>query len=72
MLLDPGDLQFGFVEETAVSELDLPCRPSCCELQLVLEHLACPVNSGADDAEVLDLALEARGFERPVSDQQKP
>jgi hypothetical protein len=52
MFLDPGDLQLGFVEETAVSELDLPCRPSCCELRLVVEHLACPVNSGVNDAEV--------------------
>src|SRR5206468_1151014 len=52
VLLNPGDLQLGFVEETAASELDLPCRPACCELQLVLEHLACPINSGVDDAEV--------------------
>src|SRR4051812_45104626 len=27
VLLDPGDLKLGFVEETAVSELDLPCHP---------------------------------------------
>lgn len=40
ILLDPGDLGRGLVEEPAASELDLPLRTSGGKLQLVLEELA--------------------------------
>jgi len=61
ILLDPGDLGRGLVEEAAASELDLPRRTPGRELQLVLEELACPFDPGVDDVEV---ALDAVGVEQ--------